>query len=351
MFEKCFVSQGPCAAQILKKGIGVALLAFLTATWWSACSSCSNGPANGNGSNHQSNGEAFTALAPAFNADSAYFFIQKQVDFGPRVPNTAAHDSCAQWLRHKLDSYGAEVIVQKATVKAWNDDVLHIQNIIAEFNPGQKPRVLLCAHWDTRPWAEHDVTRTDEPIPGANDGGSGVGVLLEIARQLAASDLPIGVDIILFDAEDYGNPQYNHSYCLGSQHWGNNPHRKKYFASYGILLDMVGAKNSVFSFEGTSVKYAERVLRKVWNIAARLGYSRYFSFQETAPVTDDHLYINQLTGIKTIDIIQRDLSTPTQFGSYWHTHDDDMDIISRETLKAVGQTVLETLFQEGHKAS
>jgi len=292
---------------------------------------------------------------PIFNEDSAYLFVQNQVDFGPRVPNTEAHEKCASFLVDKLTSFGADVIVQEAELSAFDNTLLRAKNIIAQYKPEIKDRVLLFAHWDSRPFADHcsDPSRQNEPILGANDGGSGVGVLLEIARQINKKPLPFGIDIIFFDAEDYGTPdhiefqeQKPDTWCLGSQYWGKNPHVKNYYARYGILLDMVGAPNATFYREMNSKYFAPRILKKVWNTAHKLGYGDYFIFKDGGGITDDHIYVNKHLNIPCIDIIQHDPSNDTSFGSYWHTHDDNMDVIDRNTLKAVGQTVLEFIYNE-----
>jgi len=289
---------------------------------------------------------------PQFNQDSAYFFIERQVNFGPRVPNTPAHDSCARWLEGKLGQYTSTVVVQRAEIRAFDGTILKMKNVIGSFNPEVNKRILLCAHWDSRPFADQDIVDKDKPILGANDGGSGVGVLLEVARLLKNNPLNIGIDIIFFDTEDYGQPHksryipMNDTWCLGSQYWAKHPHKKSYYADYGILLDMVGAEEAIFNMEETSMTYAPSVVRKVWSIAADLGYSDYFRFERTYPVTDDHLYINKLIHIPTINIIQYDHTTSTRFGSYWHTHQDNMDIISRQTLKAVGQTIVAVIYGE-----
>lgn len=291
--------------------------------------------------------------APDFNVDSAFYFIQKQVDFGPRVPNTPEHEACRDWLIETLGNFADTVYLQYANLKAFDGTILKSTNIIGSFNDNAQNRILLSAHWDTRPFAdqEDDKSRKREPILGANDGASGVGVLLEIARILSENPIEIGVDIIFFDAEDYGQPSFSNlpyvpdSYCLGSQYWAANPHKKDYSADFGILLDMVGAKDALFTHEGTSGYYAKSYLNKVWSIARVIGYSDYFSFQETPPITDDHLYINKIAGIPTIDIIQYDRNTKSGFGHYWHTHKDDMSIIDKNTLKAVGQTVTQVVYQ------
>lgn len=291
---------------------------------------------------------------PPFNADSAYSYIEAQLSFGPRVPNTEAHDKCALWLEEKFNSFGADVLVQKAKVEAYDGSLLNMSNIIARFQPEKVNRLLLMAHWDTRPFADHDPDpdRQNHPIPGANDGASGVGVLLEIGRLLGETNTNIGIDIILFDVEDYGVPDHLDiewnvdSWCLGSQYWSRNPHEKGYYARYGILLDMVGAKNAVFTQEEVSVYYAKTVLEKVWKKAREIGYSDYFSYEKTPQIVDDHRYVNEILGIPSIDIIQYDHGTESNFGSFWHTHNDDLQIIDKKTLKAVGEVVLNVIFAE-----
>ena len=331
---------------------GSIFLIFLVTLFVSACDMGTNG------GNSTPTGEIkepqVVVNAPSFNADTAYHYIERQVSFGPRVPNTAAHDTAAEWITGTLEQFADNVIVQRTTVQAYDGTMLNIQNIIGSFNPQVKKRILLCAHWDTRPIADwdKDPERRDEPILGANDGGSGVGVLLEIARQMKEEGIDIGVDIIFFDAEDYGQPRNSggrpkdDTWCLGSQYWARNPHVPGYDAYYGILLDMVGAENSTFSLEQISMTYASFVMKKVWSTAHELGYSRYFINQRTGPITDDHYYINTIANIPCIDIINRDLTTQTGFGPYWHTHDDNMDIISKDVLKAVGQTVLQVVYEE-----
>lgn len=291
--------------------------------------------------------------AADFNADTAYFFVGQQVKFGPRVPNTIAHKQCASWLESTLKKYSSQVIVQPFTAKAYDGTVLNCRNIIASFNPKSSTRVLLCSHWDSRPYADNDPDSAYHrtPIDGANDGASGVGILLEIARQLKISPASIGVDILLLDGEDYGAPQDagfigSDDWALGSQYWSRYPHVPSYTARYGILLDMVGAENAVFTMEGTSMYYAPDIVQKIWNMGATIGYSDYFSTERTNAITDDHVYINQLRQVPTIDIIQHDQSTQSGFYQNWHTIKDNMKGISKPTLMAVGQTVLTTVRYE-----
>lgn len=292
---------------------------------------------------------------PDFNSDSAFHYIEKQVEFGPRVPNTEAHRECANYLVNKLGAFTDTAFFQSFKARAYNGTILSGKNIIGSFRPGFNNRILLCAHWDTRPVADHDPdpAQHDQPIDGANDGGSGVGVLLEIARQLSMQKPGIGIDIILFDAEDYGPPQSDQQraagdwWALGSQHWSRNPHVVNYYARYGILLDMVGAKDAKFYMEGYSMNYAPGILKKVWNTAHRIGYQQYFIFEQGGYIDDDHKYVNEIRNIPTINIIHLDpQSSNRSFFEHWHTIEDTMDKLSRETLKAVGQTLLTVIYEE-----
>lgn len=295
--------------------------------------------------------------APPFNTDSAYQYIQSQVDFGPRPVNSKGHEQCGKWLIEISKQFADTVYVQPFTAKAFDGTMLKATNIIASFNPSATTRVLLTAHWDTRPWADQDDKNRDKPILGACDGASGVGVLIEIARAIRSQPMGIGLDILFNDAEDYGYSsslndivtkvlETEHTFCLGSQHWARNPHVPGYQADFGILLDMAGAKNALFTREGTSSFNAGWVQDKVWNNAAKLGYGSYFSNRYTPPITDDHFYINQITKIPTVDIIPFDPTSPSgTFPDFWHTHKDVMEVIDKNTLKAVGETVLYTLYQ------
>lgn len=299
--------------------------------------------------------EAPVVNAPEFNADSAYKYIAKQVAFGPRVPNTPAHYATGEWIIQKLKAYGAKVEVQEFQMRAFDGKMLNLRNIIASYNPDAANRVLLAAHWDTRPFADKDANDPKKPIDGANDGASGVGVLLEIARTIHTSQQKpeVGVDLIFFDGEDYGQPDdsefayQDDTWCLGSQYWSKNKHNPGYRANYGILLDMVGAEGAKFAREGTSMQYAKEIVDKVWKAGNSLGYSDYFKYVNAPAITDDHSYVNAWGNIRMIDIIEYNMNNPDDyFGPYHHRHTDNMDVISRNTLKAVGQTVLHVLYNE-----
>jgi hypothetical protein len=321
------------------------------------CGSCNNSSRNQKAGNEEQQKQEETIKVPPFNADSAYAYVKDQVDFGPRVNNTPAHEKCADFLIRKLKQYCTDVIVQKGQVKAFNGKMLNFKNIIASYNPATNDRIFICSHWDSRPFADHDpdVKKHNTPIDGANDGASGVGVLLEIARQLSISNPAIGVDIIFLDAEDYGAPEDMprdaHSedwWALGSQYWAKNPHKANYFAKYGILLDMVGAPQATFMEEGYSLQYAPAVVRNVWNIAAKLGYSAYFPFEEGGLITDDHFFINKDLNIPTIDIIhlEKKSNGDTGFYPYWHTTKDNMNSIDKATLEVVGKTLMAVIANE-----
>jgi hypothetical protein len=292
---------------------------------------------------------------PNFNKDSAYYFVQKQVEFGPRVPGTEAHAACAKYLSGTLKRMADTVFVQNFQARAFDGTVLKGKNIIGSFHPEKADRIFLCAHWDSRPFADHDpdLKNHNTPIDGANDGASGVGVLLEIARQISLTRPKVGIDIIFFDLEDYGPPQDSQQrgegdwWALGSQYWSRNTHVPGYFAKYGILLDMVGAENATFLMEGFSLYYAPGLVKKVWNTAHQIGYSSRFLFEQGGYIEDDHKYVNEILKIPTINIIHLDhQSVNGSFFDHWHTVHDNMETISRETLEVVGQTVLTVVFEE-----
>ncbi len=290
---------------------------------------------------------------PAFSEDSAYAYTAAQVAFGPRVPGTMAHVACGDWLEAKLKQFGAEVISQTGTVTAYDGQELPMRNIIGQYAPEKPDRVLLFAHWDTRPFADKDEDRQTQPIDGANDGASGVAVLLELARMFQLQSPDVGVDIIFFDVEDYGAPEGGMEqgeytdWCLGSQYWGNNPHKPGYTAKYGILLDMVGGKDAVFPMEGTSMYFASRIVRKVWKVAADMGYSNYFINKTSGETIDDHLFVNQLANIPSIDIVHfHTEGEHLGYGKFHHTHEDTMDSIDKTVLGMVGKVVAHVVYHE-----
>lgn len=313
--------------------------------------SCSNPPKEPENKTQDAPQQAANRIiSPSFNSDSAFAFLKKQVDFGPRVPGSKAHASCASFFQNKLKSYGLKVELQQAPITTFDGNTYTLKNIFAAYKPEIKNRILLAAHWDSRPFADEDTKDINKPIDGANDGASGASVLLEIARVLAENNPEIGVDIFLTDLEDYGQPDNSmgerkeDTWCLGTQYWAKNK-AADYTPKFGILLDMVGGQNPTFPMEGTSMTFAPEVVQKVWAVGARLGYGNYFISARTGQTTDDHLYINSLAKIPCIDIVHMDPSTGTYPG-FHHTHQDNLSIIEKSTLKMVGQTVLQVIYEE-----
>ena len=288
-------------------------------------------------------------VVPLFNADSAFHFIEKQLSFGPRVPGTQAQIDCRDWLVNKLNSYGAKTLVQSYSAKIYDGSELPGFNIMAQFNPKSSNRVLLAAHWDSRKVADKDNTRKDEAILGADDGASGVAALIEIARLIQSQNLNLGVDILLFDLEDQGDLNNStvatDTYALGSKYWSENKVPSGYTAKFGILLDMIAAKGASFGKEAYSVKYAGQYVDKIWDLAAKMGKSNLFRDYDAGAIGDDHVNVIR-AGIPMVDIINRPMTGESGFGSYHHTHKDNIDIISKDNLKAVGQVVTAIIYRE-----
>lgn len=298
---------------------------------------------------------AATRTVPQFDADSAYSFVAQQVEMGPRVNGTAPHRRCQEWIAGKLRSFSADSIIeQRATLKDWKGRPVEANNILGRYNPQASSRILLVAHYDTRPEADEDPDpeRRSTPVPGANDGASGVGVLMEIARQFSLQTPSVGVDLLFTDAEDAGSnsdtpgTSSEDSWCLGTQYWLTDlPYTATSRPLYGILLDMVGGRDAVFHPEIYSMHYAPDVVARVWNAAREAGYASRFPTSRGGGVTDDHLFINR-AGIPCIDIIECNNPVTGSFPPYWHTTADDMTNISPETLKAVGQTVTSVVYSQ-----
>ena len=285
-------------------------------------------------------------VVPDFAPDSAYLAIRKQVDFGPRVPNTSAHRKCAAWLAAEFKKRGFTVTEQKFEAKHYKGTTFNCTNIIAQYRPELPKRILLAAHWDSRFMADHDTRDTLKPILGADDGASGVGIMLEIARVLQANPVDIGVDLICLDAEDQGDDNgEGTTWCLGSQYWATHTHRPDYQPYCAILLDMVGAKGARFLQEGASVQIAPTSVKKIWGLANQLGYGQYFINRVGSGITDDHIFIYKGAHIPMVDIISMPNDGEHPFGDYHHRHSDDMDVIDKATLKAVGHTCTAVIYE------
>jgi glutaminyl-peptide cyclotransferase len=284
-----------------------------------------------------------TQKKTGFSADNAYNHIKSQLDFGFRIPGTPAHKQCADWLLKQLKTQCDTTYFQVGQSKnPTSGATIPIYNIIGSINPQAEKRMIFAAHWDSRPMADQDDNNPKDPILAANDGASGVGVILELARILHSEKPEWGVDFILFDAEDLGVAEIENSFCLGSQYWGKNLHKANYKANFGVLLDMVGGKDAKFMWEANSNQYANWILVHTWQIAKELGHDNHFQLQNIGAITDDHKYVYEATNIPMIDIIQ--YNENTGFAPYWHTHDDNLDAIDKNTLQAVGNTLLNLIF-------
>ena len=299
-------------------------------------------------------------VGPSFNADSAYAFTKAQCDFGPRDMNSRGHDLCGEWIVSKFKEYGCKVTTQTATLAGYDGTKLRSRNIMASINPEATTRILLCAHWDSRPWADNDPDSANwrKPILAANDAASGVAVMLELARIIGKSkdekafNKQLGIDFVCFDAEDWGTPQWADvadnadSWALGAQYWSKNL-PQGYEARYGILLDMVGGVGARFYREGMSMQYAPEIVKKVWRAAREVGFGSYFPKEDGGVITDDHVPVNQFAKIPTIDIIPYYADCQqSSFGPTWHTLADNMENIDKNTLKAVGQTLVQVIYRE-----
>ena len=302
-----------------------------------------------------------SAVALTFNADSAYAFCAAQCAFGPRTMNSEAHEQCAQWIQQKFEQYGYQVTLQKADLKGYDGTILKSTNIIATSPqaavlPQQPtPRIFICAHWDSRPWADNDPDEANwhKPVMAANDGASGVAVMLELARMLQQNDSArLAVDFICFDAEDWGVPQWEEdinsdSWALGAQYWAASDEAKSKTYQYAILLDMVGGQGAKFYREAYSMHYARNIVERVWQAANTVGYGSIFPYKDSGGVTDDHVPVNEKAGIPCIDIINHYPDCEqSSFGPTWHTVSDDMQHIDRNTLQAVGQTLVQLIYSE-----
>ncbi len=311
---------------------------------------------NNKTSSESSQTEIKLSPTPSFSADSAYLFIEKQVKFGPRIPNTSAHIKTGDYLASMLKKFGCEVIEQKFKPVTYDGKVLNARNIIGSLNPQASKRILLASHWDSRPFSDEDASQKNKPFDSANDGASGVGVILEILRTLQHTDKKpdVGIDVVFFDVEDWGPPSDytkevtapNGGWLIGSEYWSRNLHKPNYSAYFGILLDMVGAKGATFTKDVASMQYAPIVVNNVWDIASKLGYGNYFLNQEFGNITDDHVPVNVNAKINMIDICDLRPTTGNTFGEYHHTQMDNMNIIDKATLKAVGQTLIQVLYEE-----
>ncbi|GMV08222.1 MAG: glutamine cyclotransferase [Gemmatimonadota bacterium] len=279
---------------------------------------------------------------PPLDGEAALALVETQVAFGPRVPGTPGHAAQLAWMIAHLDSLAPDVAADTFSHVTRAGDTLTLTNVLARFRPELTRRIVLLAHWDTRPTSDEaaDPTLRDTPIPGANDGASGTAVLLELARVFAAQPPPLGVDLLFVDGEDYG-PEID-DMLLGAKRYASTlPDQGR--PIYGVLLDMVGDRDPLFPMEGYSAQAAPIVVRKVWDAARRLGYEATFPETASGPVGDDHVPLIQ-AGLPTVVVID------LQYGpgnAWWHTAQDTPDKLSAETLRMVGEVMAELVYSGG----
>jgi len=281
-------------------------------------------------------------IVPSFDSSNAFRYLLKQTSFGPRTPGSSAHEKCLSYFQKELSGFAEAVNLQPFTHTGYDGKLLAMTNVITSFNLKSTTRILLLAHWDSRPRADQDLdpSKRTQPITGANDGASGVAVLMEIANQLKNHPCPIGVDILLTDGEDYGKEGNLENYFLGARYFAENL-PQGYKPVFGILLDMIGDRQLTLLKEPYSVQYAPDVVNLVWNTAKELNVYQFEDQLRSFNVQDDHLPLNE-AGIKTIDLI--DFGYPDDSNRYWHTTADTPDKCSAESLGAVGRVLLNVLY-------
>ena len=271
--------------------------------------------------------------------------VRTQVGFGPRVPGREGHAAQLAWMVAHLDSAGVEVQTDTFTHVTTTGDTLHLTNVLARAKPEATRRILLLTHWDTRPISDNatDPALRSTPIPGANDGASGTAILMELAGLLEGTPPPMGVDLLFVDGEDYGDYGAG-DMLLGAKHYAEKlPPPGPGRPIYGVLLDMVGDVDPRFPVEPTSVQYAQPVVRKVWDAARRLGYSKFFPDAAGQDIADDHIPLLN-AGLPTVDVIDFSYGPGN---SWWHTPEDTPEHVSPSTLGMVGQVVTELIYSGG----
>lgn len=293
--------------------------------------------------------------APRASGDTLLALVKAQVDLGPRNPGSKGHEACHALLLRTLQRYGVDsVSLYDLPVKTFQGTPLIARNILASINPQVANRILYVAHWDTRPWADNDedIPSRLQPVPGANDGASGVSVLLEVARLVATDTTfaPLGIDLLFVDAEDCGESENwgasEETWCLGTQAWARKmPYTAHNKPRFGVLFDMVGGFDARFHREHTSHMMAPAVVDKVWAIAQASGMADRFPNTIGATIIDDHLFLNR-AGIPTINIIENVNPETGSFNPTWHTLADDVASIDPRTLEEVAQIAVNVLYNE-----
>lgn len=279
-----------------------------------------------------------------FNGDSAFAAICRQVEFGPRKPGSEPHRITGEWIADQFRRHGLHVTLQETQTTTFDGVRIPMRNILASLDTANRRRILIVAHWDTRPWADQDPDPENrkKPVSGANDGASGVGVALELARALRDRKIPVGVDFLMVDAEDWGTDGDDQSWAMGARYFAANPPKNWKYPEAAVILDMVGDKNATFLREYFSQQAAPQLISRIWDTARNLGYSDIFIDRPGAPLTDDHIPFIE-AGIPAIDIVDYREGPDSGFPPQWHTLSDTPELISTNTLEAVGKTIEKTL--------
>ena len=277
-------------------------------------------------------------VAREFDGGRAFSYVEQQMQFGPRIPNTPAHERTGDWILAQLRARADTIGVQAITHVTRRGDTLHLRNFFARFRPAAAERVLFLAHWDTRPHADQSANLGQQrlPVPGANDGASGVAVLLGVADALKAKPPAVGVDLLFVDGEDYGDfTKDSTDVLIGSRYFAAHQ-PPGYPPLFAVLFDMVGDKDLRIGYEGNSQAFAPEVVDRVWRTANELGYERYFIPQVESTLIDDHVAL-QKAGIHAIDVVDFNYGPGN---SYWHTTEDTIDKVSAASLKVVGDVAV-----------
>jgi glutaminyl-peptide cyclotransferase len=271
------------------------------------------------------------ATSTGFDGNAAYNYAKAQFDFGPRVPGTPAAKQAGDWIIRQMSARADTVIVQSFTHTTADGKKLPMRNILARFRPELTERILYLTHWDSRPVSESAATDAEKkmPVPGANDGASGVGLLVALADVLKKTPPGVGVDLLFTDGEDYGQfgpPEVD--VLIGSKYFASHLPSPGYKPLYGVLWDMIGDKDLRIPYEMNSFQQAPEVVSRVWQTAADMGYGNIFVQESGGAINDDHMPL-LATGMRVIDVI--DLEYPPH-----HTPQDTMDKISAKSLAIVG---------------
>ena len=279
---------------------------------------------------------------PRFDENHAFSYLVAQCDFGPRNPGSDGYYACLDYLITELDQSANEIILQDFSYqeRRYNKQY-NLENIIARFNPDSEFQTVISAHWDTRPWADQEDLRQDrdQPIIGANDGASGVAILLELAKIMGENPPPIGVNLVFFDGEDLGVPGENETYCQGSRFFAKNLPIPR--PDEAINLDMVGDKQLVLPIERYSLEYHPELVRHLWDRAKDMGLDAFIGRVDYA-IYDDHIPLNEIAGIPSIDLI--DFKYPNSYANFWHTMNDIPENCSEESLGQVGALMVDYIY-------